>query len=80
MLMQSLLCGEKTAVDLSTEPSKLHPLVCTVFVFCYVWCIGGNLVESSMDAFDTFCRELFSDTHDVKVCSSRGFCSGTRDV
>lgn len=71
-LMTSLLCGtgEKTVVDFNMDQAKLHPLITTVFVFSYVWSIGGNLVEKSMDAFDSFCRELFSENHEVKV----GFC------
>ena len=66
-LMDSLLCGEKTKVDMGMDPAKLHPLICTVFVFSYVWSLGGNLMEKSMDAFDSFCRDLFGETHDVKV-------------
>jgi len=54
-------------VDFSMDPAKLHPIICTTFVFAYVWSLGGNLVEKSMDAFDTFSRDLFGDTHDVKV-------------
>lgn len=67
--MTSLLCGsdDKPAVDLSMDPTKLHPLITTVFIFSYVWSVGGNLVEKSMDAFDSFCRELFGDNHEVKV-------------
>ena len=72
-LITSLLCGtgEKPVVDFSMDQAKLHPLITTVFVFSYVWSIGGNLVEKSMDAFDTFCRELFSENHECKV----GFCN-----
>ena len=68
-LITSLLCGagEKPVVDFNMDQAKLHPLITTVFVFSYVWSIGGNLVEKSMDAFDTFCRELFSENHDCKV-------------
>jgi len=68
-LLNSLLCGrgDKTAVDFTMDPAKLHPLICTTFVFAYVWSLGGNLIQQSMDAFDSFCRDLFSDTHDVKV-------------
>ena len=68
-LLTSLLCGrgDKTTVDFSMDPAKLHPIICTTFVFAYVWSLGGNLVEKSMDAFDTFSRDLFGDTHDVKV-------------
>lgn len=65
----SLLCGagDKPHVDFKMDLSKLLPLICTTFVFAYVWGLGGNLVEKSMDAFDTFCRDLFGETHDVKV-------------
>lgn len=66
-LLQSMLCAEKAPVDMKMDPTKLHPLICTVFVFAYVWSMGGNLVEKSMDAFDTFTRELFGEVHDVKV-------------
>ena len=68
-LMTSLLCGtgDKPAVDFSMDQARLQPLITTVFVFSFVWSVGGNLVEKSMDAFDSFCRDLFSDNHDVKV-------------
>ena len=66
-LLQSLLIGPHSNVDISMTTDKLHPLICTCFLFCYVWCLGGNLVEKSMDAFDTFTRDLFSETQDVKV-------------
>lgn len=66
-LLQSLLIGPQTNLDITMPTDKLHPLICTCFLFCYVWCLGGNLVEKSMDAFDTFCRDLFSETQDVKV-------------
>lgn len=74
-LMTSLLCGsgDKPAVDFSMDPTKLHPLITTVFVFSYVWSVGGNLVEKSMDAFDSFSRELFSENHEVKVKLSSAF-------
>ncbi len=65
--MNSMLCGEGVKIEWGGDPAKLHPFICTVFLFAYVWTVGGNLVEKSMDAFDSFCRDLFSDTHDVKV-------------
>ena len=58
-----MLCAEKAPVDMGMDPTKLHPLIC--FVYAYVWSMGGNLVEKSMDAFDTFTRELFGEVHDV---------------
>ena len=66
-LLQSLLVGPHSNLDISMGTEKLHPLICTCFVFCYVWCLGGNLVEKAMDKFDTFCRDLFGENQDVKV-------------
>ncbi len=68
-LLSSLLCGvgDKPTVDFTMDPAKLHPFICTTFVFAYVWSVGGNLMEKSMDTFDTFARDLFSETQDVKV-------------
>ena len=66
-LLDALILKNNPPVDLTLEPAKLHPFICTLFFFAYVWSIGGNLTEKSMDAFDTFVRDLFSDTHDVKV-------------
>ena len=54
-------------MDVNHDTSKLHPLICTTFFFAYVWAIGGNLITKSIESFDSFARELFSDTNDVKV-------------
>lgn len=56
-------------MDVNQDTSKLHPLICTTFFFAYVWAIGGNLITKSIETFDSFARELFSDTNDVKVSS-----------
>ncbi len=53
--------------DLRADPTKLHPLLCTTFVFCYLWSIGGNVVDNNWDAFDTFVRQQFEDNGDAKV-------------
>ena len=70
-LLESFFFPEKGGPDFNMDANKLHSLICTAFLFSFLWSIGGNLVESSMDAFDTFSRDLFSDTQDVKV---RGKC------
>ena len=77
-LLYALIFKNNPPVDLTMEPTKLHPFICTLFFFAYVWSIGGNLVEKSMDAFDSFVRELFSDTHDVKVQLQRSGGEHTR--
>ncbi|XP_060075174.1 dynein axonemal heavy chain 6-like [Ylistrum balloti] len=65
-LLESLLF-QRGGPDLSMDPSKLNIIICTTFVFCYVWSIGGNLIETNWDAFDSFCRNLFDDNGDAKL-------------
>jgi dynein heavy chain len=66
-LMDALILKSDPPVDLTAEPTTLHPFIGTLFFFSYVWALGGNLFEKSMDSFDSFVRDLFSDTHDVKI-------------
>ena len=66
-LLESLAFQKDAVPDPKMDAVKLHPLLCTVFTFCYVWSIGGNLVENSQDAYDSFLRELFQDNNDVRV-------------
>ena len=47
--------------DPKMDPVKLRALISNVFVFCYLWSVGGNLVENCIDVFDSFARELFAD-------------------
>ena len=54
-------------VDLKLEETKLKSVICTTFVFCYVWAIGGNLKSTSWDAFDTFVRGQFEENPDAKL-------------
>ncbi|XP_050398729.1 dynein axonemal heavy chain 6 [Patella vulgata] len=68
-LIESLLFPPRGGPDLSQDPSKLHPLICTTFIFSYLWSIGGNLSEDYWDAFDTFVRNQFEDNSDAKLPS-----------
>ena len=65
-LMESLLC-EKGGPDLRQPLDKLHPIIGMTFVFCYLWGIGGNIIDSNWDAFDTYIRTQFEDNTDIKV-------------
>ncbi|XP_071788570.1 dynein axonemal heavy chain 6-like isoform X3 [Asterias amurensis] len=60
----------KGSLDLRMETNRLHSLICTTFVFCYLWSVGGNLVEGCWDLFDTFVRNQFEDNGDAKLNSS----------
>jgi dynein heavy chain len=65
-LLESLLFVQR-GVDFKMDAAKLNPVVCTTFVFAYVWSIGGNIIDSNFDAFDTFVRKQFDDVTEAKV-------------
>lgn len=64
-LFESLVFVDE--VDLTQEVGRLHPLLATVFAFCYIWSIGGNVAENNWDIFDTFARQQFEETGEAKV-------------
>ena len=66
-LLEALVLGSSGQIDLSMDPAKLHPILCTTFIFCYLWAIGGNIIDANWDAFDTFIRQIFEDNPDAKV-------------
>lgn len=66
-LFDSFLFPEKGGPDFGLDPAKLHPLICTTFLFIFIWSIGGNLVENCIDQFDSFTRDMFAENHDVRV-------------
>ncbi|KAL1282482.1 hypothetical protein QQF64_001285, partial [Cirrhinus molitorella] len=53
--------------NLKMEASKLNSMLCQTFVFCYLWALGGNLIDSHWDTFDTFVRQQFEGNSDVKL-------------
>ncbi|XP_070598423.1 dynein axonemal heavy chain 6 isoform X2 [Erythrolamprus reginae] len=68
-LLESLLLG-KAGPSMNLEQSRLNSLVCQTFVFCYLWSMGGNVMENCWDAFDTFVRQQFEDNPDAKLPTS----------
>jgi len=78
-LLDSLLTINKD-VDTKLEEVKLKSVICTTFVFCYVWAIGGNLKATSWDAFDTFVRGQFEENPDAKLASGGDLFSYYVDV
>ena len=65
-LLESLLIVSKS-VDLNAEAPKLNPIICSTFVFCYLWSIAGNIVDTHWDAFDSFMHRQFDENNDAKV-------------
>ena len=66
-LLEALLFPARGGPDMNADPMKLHVLICTTFVFSYIWSVGGNLLEKYWDAFDTFTRNQFEDNGEAKV-------------
>lgn len=49
------------------EKSKVKSYLCQIFVFAYVWGLGGNLTEMSREKFETYAREQFDDHQDARL-------------
>ena len=65
-LFECLVITQKN-VDLSQDANKIHPIIATTFAFCFLWAIAGNIIDSNWDAFDTFMRNMFDATPEIKV-------------
>jgi dynein heavy chain len=64
-------------IDYSMGFAELKGLFGHIFVFCYIWSLGGNLADGNHDQFDTFVRDLLESTPipEVQIPSSNNvFC------
>ncbi|CAI9733108.1 dynein heavy chain 6, axonemal-like isoform X2 [Octopus vulgaris] len=68
-LYESLVFSEqsKKYINFDASTNQLNSTLCTTFMFCYVWAIGGNILESKWDAFDTFTKNMFDSNPFAKV-------------
>ncbi|KAJ3083598.1 Dynein heavy chain 6, axonemal, partial [Rhizoclosmatium hyalinum] len=48
---------ENPEVNFGQQFADLKCLFSHIFLFCYVWSIGGNLADGNQDFFDTFVRD-----------------------
>ncbi|KAJ3021047.1 UNVERIFIED_CONTAM: Dynein heavy chain 6, axonemal [Siphonaria sp. JEL0065] len=48
---------ENPEVNFAQAPADLKTLFSHIFLFSYVWSIGGNLADGNQDLFDTFVRD-----------------------
>ncbi|KAG9342632.1 hypothetical protein JZ751_016069 [Albula glossodonta] len=68
-LLEALLLGPG-GPDLTLGLKKLTSILCQTFVFCYLWAVGGNLVDSNWDDFDSFVRQQFEDNTEAMLPSA----------
>eukprot|EP00106_Octopus_bimaculoides_P013835 XP_014781277.1 PREDICTED: dynein heavy chain 6, axonemal-like [Octopus bimaculoides] len=66
-LLESLLFYNDVPINFYMDPNKLNPLLCASFIFSYLWGLGGSILESHWDAFDSFIRNLFEDNADARL-------------
>ncbi|CAE1329165.1 DNAH [Acanthosepion pharaonis] len=66
-LLESLLFYSETPINFYMDTSKLNPLLCICFIFSFLWGLGGNIIDSNWDAFDTFIRNIFDNNGDAKL-------------
>lgn len=64
-IMQSIL---KTpgAMDKIGEKSKVRNFLCQTFIFSYIWGVGGNLLDASMERFESYVRDQFDEHPDAR--------------
>ncbi|KAJ3321819.1 Dynein heavy chain 6, axonemal [Boothiomyces sp. JEL0866] len=47
----------KSDIDFKKPIADLQVLFANIFIFCYVWSIGGNLADGCQEGFDTWFRD-----------------------
>ncbi|KAI8909816.1 dynein heavy chain and region D6 of dynein motor-domain-containing protein [Gorgonomyces haynaldii] len=56
-LLQTFI-NNTTEIDYKQQPGDMKNLFSHLFLFSYIWSIGGNLADGYQEGFDTFLREM----------------------
>lgn len=56
---------EPDAIERTTDKSRIKMFLTQVFVIAYLWAVGGNIVDSSRDAFEVFVKKQFEENEDA---------------
>jgi dynein heavy chain, axonemal len=64
--------NDTKGIDFNMNFLNLKGLFCHIFLFCYMWSIGGNVADGFQDKFDTHIREMLeiSPLQEVQIPSS----------
>lgn len=65
-IMQSIL-QTPGAMDKIGEKSKVRSFLCQTFIFSYIWGIGGNLLDASMERFEIYVKDQFDEHPDARL-------------
>lgn len=63
-IMESLL-GEPGAIERTADKTKIRIFITQMFVFAYLWSVGGNVIDASRVNFEAFVRKQFEDNADA---------------
>nr|XP_034190797.1 dynein heavy chain 6, axonemal [Osmia lignaria] len=61
---------EPEAIERTTDKSRIKMFLTQVFVIAYLWAVGGNVVDSSRDAFEVFVKKQFEENEDAYLPST----------
>lgn len=54
------------AMEKIGDKAKVRCFLCQTFIFSYIWALGGNLHESSMDKLEVFVKDQFEEHPDSR--------------
>ncbi|KAK9722971.1 AAA+ lid domain [Popillia japonica] len=63
------------AMEKIGDKAKIRCFLCQTFIFSYIWGLGGNLHESSMDKIEVFIRDQFEEHVDARLPTSNDLLS-----
>ncbi|XP_076377925.1 dynein heavy chain at 16F [Megalopta genalis] len=67
-VIESLL-SEPGAIERTTDKARIKSFITQVFLFAYLWAVGGNVVDASRTSFEEFTRNQFEGNEDIVLPS-----------
>ncbi|XP_043248669.1 dynein axonemal heavy chain 6 [Colletes gigas] len=67
-ILESIL-NEPDAIEKTVDKARIRTFLTQLFVFAYLWAVGGNVVDSSRNDFESFVREQFEENEDALLPS-----------
>ncbi|KAF7987651.1 hypothetical protein HCN44_003514 [Aphidius gifuensis] len=68
-LLESIF-KEKGAFDKTLDKTRMRTFIVQAFIFSYIWGIGGNIIDTSREAFELFINNQFADNTDARLPAS----------
>ncbi|XP_076649863.1 dynein heavy chain at 16F [Halictus rubicundus] len=67
-IIESLL-SEPGAIERTLDKARIRTFITQIFLFAYLWAVGGNVVDTSRIDFEAFVRKQFDDNEDAMIAS-----------